>query len=157
MLSKLKLSVLLATIVAVTGFSAAIPSLSTDQIIGLVNSDRIDQGLPKLSLNENLNLAAMAKAYDMISNHYFAHTSPKGVSPWAFIKDVGYNYAYAGENLAIGYQDAQDLMNSWMNSPAHRANILSPNYQDVGLAVIQSENSTLVVQMFGTKNNLSLR
>lgn len=125
--------------------------------MALVNQDRTSDGLPALDLNPTLNLAAYAKAEDMISNHYFAHTSPEGVSPWYWFKTLGYNYAYAGENLAIGYKDANTLVNSWMNSPDHRANILSPNYQDMGLAVIKSENSTLVVQMFGSPHKLSER
>lgn len=155
--SKLKFGLLLACIAVSTGFAKPLPTLSLDQVMSLVNTDRASLGLPQLSINTNLNLAAMAKAEDMINNHYFAHTSPEGVAPWYWIKNVGYNYAYAGENLAIGYQDASDLVNSWMNSPSHRANILSPNYRDMGLALVKSENSTLVVQMFGSPHTVSMR
>ena len=156
MSGKLKFAALLGTIVAITGFTHSFSALSMDRISGLVNADRLQGGLPALSLNSTLNLAAYAKAEDMISNHYFAHTSPEGIAPWFWIKTLGYNYTYAGENLAIGYQSASDLVNSWMQSPDHRANILSPNYQDMGLAVIKSQDSTLVVQMFGTPHQVSI-
>ncbi|HEX5430237.1 MAG TPA: CAP domain-containing protein [Patescibacteria group bacterium] len=156
MFTKLKFGILLGAILLSTGLARPFSSLSMNQIMSMVNADRVSQGLPRLDLDPTLNLAALAKADDMITNHYFAHTSPDGVAPWYWIKNVGYNYSYAGENLALGFQDASDLMNSWMNSPDHRANILSPNYQDMGLAVIQSSDSTLVVQMFGSVNHLSL-
>ncbi len=155
MSSKLKLGALIVAILGLTGFTTSIPSLSQDQIMDLVNIDRANDGLPALSLNSTLNLAAYAKAEDMISNHYFAHTSPEGLAPWHWIKTLGYNYSYAGENLAIGYQDADTLVDTWMKSPTHRANILSPNYEDMGLAVIRSNNSTLVVQMFGSPHKFS--
>lgn len=157
MTSRLKFGILLAAVCMLTGFSQSFSSLSMEQIMDLVNADRIQQGLPVLSLNSTLNLAAFAKAEDMISNHYFAHTSPEGVAPWYWFKSLGYNYAYAGENLAIGFQDASTLENSWMHSPSHRANILSPYYSDMGLAIIKSQNSTLVVQLFGAPHKLSVR
>jgi uncharacterized protein YkwD len=125
--------------------------------MSLVNTDRAQDGLPALQLNSTLNLAALAKASDMISNHYFAHTSPEGVQPWYWIKTLGYNYSYAGENLAIGYKSSSDLVSSWMSSPEHRANILSPKYSDMGLAVIEGNNSTLVVQMFGSVQQVSIK
>ncbi|MBX4204890.1 MAG: CAP domain-containing protein [Candidatus Doudnabacteria bacterium] len=152
---KLKLGFLLIAVMLLTGFSHSLPSISLEGIMGIVNADRQSQGLPELSLNPTLNRAALAKAEDMISNHYFAHTSPEGVAPWYWIKTLGYNYSFAGENLAIGYQNTSELVDSWMDSPAHRANILSPNYEDMGLAVIKSQNSTLVVQMFGSPHKLT--
>ena len=157
MLSKSKLIALVFGVAALTGFSHSFSSLSANQILNIVNADREKQGLPSLSMNSTLNLAAFAHAEDMISNHYFAHTSPEGLNPWYWIKSLGYNYSYAGENLAIGYKDADELVNSWMNSPEHRANILSPNYHDMGLAVIKSQNSTLVVQFFATPQQVSIK
>jgi uncharacterized protein YkwD len=151
----IKFSLLLAGLMLLTGFSHSFSPLSLDEIMTLVNADRTKQGLPGLTLNSTLNLAALAKAEDMLANHYFAHTSPKGLNPWYWIKALGYNYAYAGENLALGYSSAEDLEASWMNSASHRANILSPNFSDMGLAVIKSQDSTLVVQMFGTQHQYS--
>ncbi|MBX4187062.1 MAG: CAP domain-containing protein [Candidatus Doudnabacteria bacterium] len=121
-------------------------------MLDLVNQDRVSHGLPALNLNSTLNLAALAKAQDMLSHNYFSHVSPSGETPWHWIKTVGYNYAYAGENLAEGYLDADDLEKSWMASPSHRANILSPHYSEVGLAVVNFHDTNLVVQMFGSKD-----
>ena len=151
MVSKLKFGLLLLGVLFATGFARHFSALSMDQVMQLVNEDRATRGLPALAPNPTLNLAAYAKAEDMISNHYFAHTSPEGISPWYWFKSLGYNYEYAGENLAIGYQNASDLVSSWMNSTSHRENILSPNYREMGLAIIPGQNSTLVVQLFGTQ------
>ena len=124
----------------------------------MVNSDRASHGLAELNINPLLNLAALAKAQDMIDKNYFAHVSPDGVNPWYWFKSLGYKYSYAGENLAEGYTDAKDLEKSWMNSPTHRANILSPNYSEVGFAVLRENNTNVVVEFFGSKEEkLTLR
>jgi hypothetical protein len=90
----------------------------------------------------------------MVKNQYFAHTSPDGVSPWHWFKSAGYNYKYAGENLAIGFYESEEVYNAWLNSPSHRANIVNPNYTQVGTAVLSGydQNGTIVVvQEFGTQ------
>lgn len=112
--------------------------------------------MAELTLNPALNLAAQAKARDMVSRDYFAHVSPDGTKPWSWLRSAGYNYTYAGENLAEGYTDAYDLETSWMASPAHRANILSPFYSEVGLAVIPRDNTNIVVQFFGSQPAMPL-
>ncbi len=132
--------------------------ISPQRILDLVNQDRVRHGLSELVLNPKLNLAAMAKAEDMLANGYFAHESPVGTKPWHWLKSLGYNYSYAGENLAQGFSDAMELENSWMSSPTHRANILSPFYSEVGLAVVGSGSSNLVVQFLGSEDSkLTLR
>jgi len=128
-------------------------NLTAGRILKLVNEDRAESGLSQLSLNPTLSLAAFAKAEDMISKNYFAHESPEGNKPWTWFKALGYNYVYAGENLALGYSDPQDLEQSWMSSPSHRANILSPYYSEVGLAIVSKNNTSLVVQFFGSRSN----
>ncbi|HEX9502698.1 MAG TPA: CAP domain-containing protein [Patescibacteria group bacterium] len=150
--SKVRFGFLLATIALISSISFEATVLSQQEILDLVNQDRINHGLSTLNLNSTLNLAALAKAQDMRIHKYFAHTSPTGATPWHWFKTMGYNYTYAGENLAEGYSDAQDLENSWMASPTHRANILSPFYSEVGLAVVSYHNTNLVVQMFGSKD-----
>jgi uncharacterized protein YkwD len=150
--SKLRFGFLLAIIVLFSAIQLKSEMLSQQEIINLVNLDRARFGLPSLTLNPALNLAALAKAEDMLSNNYFAHTSPAGTTPWHWLKAVGYNYTYAGENLAEGYEQAEELQKSWMASESHRANILSPYYSDVGLAVVTYNNTNLVVQMFGSKD-----
>ncbi|OGE79901.1 MAG: hypothetical protein A2660_00400 [Candidatus Doudnabacteria bacterium RIFCSPHIGHO2_01_FULL_45_18] len=158
-MSKGRFSILLLLIsLFFVGNTYAATPLSSAQILDLLNQDRQKHGLAELQSNPILNLAALAKADDMLSKKYFAHVSPEGTKPWHWFKRMGYNYTYAGENLAEGYHDARELENSWMNSPTHRANILSPFYSDVGLAVVSYQNVNLVVQFFGsTQNKVSLR
>ncbi len=122
-------------------------------LISKANEDRTQNNLKKLEFNQELTNAAQAKVNDMFANNYFAHFSPTGKSPWDFITASGYNYAYAGENLAIGYTDDAELNTAWMNSPDHRANILDKNYTQIGMAVKTAEfdgvKTTIVVQEFG--------
>ena len=120
----------------------------------LTNQVRKEAGLAELKQNDLLNQAAEAKAKDMFKNDYFAHTSPKGVTPWYWIKQSGYAYGYAGENLAINYDTAESEHKAWMKSPTHRANILNKNYQEIGIAVVEGKiddkNARVTVQIFAT-------
>ena len=97
--------------------------------------------------------AAEEKAQDMIDNNYFAHISPQGKSPWDWINKNNYNYRYAGENLAIGFANAKEQQQAWMDSPTHKKNILNKNYDETGVAVkqgvIDGHEAIVVVQMFG--------
>lgn len=132
---------------------------SSDSLVTLTNSARSQNGLGALVTNSNLSSAAYAKAQDMLSDGYFAHNSPDGKTPWDFINESGYVYTYAGENLAIGYTDAAELFNAWMDSPTHRENILSNNYREIGMAVVegnfQGTQTIVAVQEFGTRNGNS--
>ncbi len=138
---------------AVLGISA---DISTQQLLILTNQQRQDNNLGALTDNAELNQAAANKAADMFSKDYWAHNAPDGTTPWAFIKGAGYNYVYAGENLARGFNNASDVITAWMNSPEHRQNVLSPNYQNVGFAVatgkLNGEDTVLVVEMLGSTN-----
>lgn len=118
-----------------------------------VNQTRKSIGLSALNVNEKLNQAAMAKAENMVQNNYFDHTSPSGITPWFWFLKAGYNYKYAGENLAIGFYESEEVFNAWLNSPSHKANIINPNYTEVGTAVLSGfggSNSIVVVQEFGS-------
>lgn len=120
----------------------------------LTNQDRSAIGLPPLTISPTLNEAAQEKANDMATNSYFAHTSPDGKTPWYWLSQVGYNYSYAGENLAVNFTDSQAVATAWMNSPTHRANILKANYTQVGTGVAegvyQGNETIFVAQDFGT-------
>jgi Cysteine-rich secretory protein family len=105
------------------------------------NQQRADNGLPPLRLDARLNESAGLKANNMFAQDYWAHVSPTGIQPWYWFTQAGYPYAYAGENLAKDFDSTSGTIQGWMNSPGHRANILNPNYTDVGFAV---ENGTLV-------------
>ncbi len=91
----------------------------------------------------------------MINDDYWAHVSPNGTKPWSFFIDAGYNYRYAGENLARDFADPASAVEAWMASPTHKENILSSKYKDIGIAVVEGElagvETTLIVQFFGTK------
>jgi uncharacterized protein YkwD len=128
-------------------------NLSIQQLLDNLNHDRLVHGLKALNIDPTLNLAALAKAEDMIQQNYFAHTSPSGTTPWHWFKSLGYEYTYAGENLAQGFQDPDELENALMASPSHRANILSPFYSQVGLAVATVNNTNVVVEFFGSQEN----
>jgi hypothetical protein len=130
-------------------------SISENDLIVLVNAQRQSKGLSPLSLRSELSDAARRKAADMFQKNYWAHFSPDGsTSPWEFIRAAGYNYQFAGENLAKGFTDSSSIVSAWMSSETHRANILSDKYREVGFAIVpgtlQGEETVLVVQMFGT-------
>lgn len=132
-------------------------AVSSGSLVSMANASRSGAGLATLSTNGQLESAAYAKANDMFTNQYFAHTSPQGKTPWDFIGGSGYAYVYAGENLAIGYSSATELHNAWMNSPSHRENIMNPNFREIGIAVVDGDYegspTTIVVQEFGSTDS----
>jgi hypothetical protein len=127
--------------------------ITADTVISLVNKARTAVNVAVLKKNDLLQKAAEEKAQDMIDNNYFAHISPQGKSPWDWINQSGYDYRYAGENLAINFTNAKDEQQAWMDSESHRKNILNSDYNDTGVAVkqgiIDGHETTIVVQMFG--------
>jgi uncharacterized YkwD family protein len=106
------------------------------QVVNLCNAERAKNGLPPLSINANLARMAHVKAQDMRDKNYFDHNSPTYGSPFQMMKTFGISYSYAGENIAAGQPDPQSVVNSWMNSPGHRANILNPNYTQIGVGYV---------------------
>lgn len=129
------------------------PSFTKEEVISLINKERIKANLRPLSSSEILNQAANSKAEDILEKEYFAHTSPSGKEPWEFFREKKYDFYAAGENLAIDFVKAADAHSALINSPSHRANILNPLYEEVGVAVRTGEFngkiSTVVVQLFG--------
>lgn len=124
------------------------------EIISLTNTQRQVQHLGTLREHPLLAAAAKRKAEDMVARGYFAHTAPDGKTPWQWLTEVGYDYRYAGENLAVRFIDSSDVVAAWMNSPSHRANIVKAPYTDIGVAVVQGlyqgRDATYVVQFFGS-------
>lgn len=123
-------------------------------LVRLLNQERGSLGIQSLNESQKLNEAAYLKARDMIEKDYFSHQSPDGLSPWYWFKQVGYNYKSAGENLAIGFLDSEEVNQAWLDSPSHKANLLNPDYNEVGIAIargdFQGNKTTVVVQLFGT-------
>jgi uncharacterized protein YkwD len=143
-------------------FSFTVKVLAADITIESVyydlNKERTDRGLSSLSINPDLANAARLKSKDMINRHYFEHYA-FGLTPWDFMKISGYNYLYAGENLAMDFATSEGMTKAWMNSPAHKENILNPDFKEVGIGVVKgtyTENgkaheTVMVTTMFGTQ------
>lgn len=144
--------------VLINNFGIYATNISTDRIIQLTNEERISRGLKSVNSNALLTSAAHAKANNMFEQQYWDHFGPNGESPWQFINAAGYSYVYAGENLAKGFSTSEGVHQAWMASPTHKENIISPNYQDIGIAIVSGvlngENVVLVVQMFGSLSQL---
>lgn len=123
-------------------------------LVDLTNADRAGEGLHGLSVNPTLVAAAQLKANDMAAKGYFSHNTPDGKTPWYWFGEAGYEFSYAGENLAVFFGDSADVARAWMNSPSHRANILSSSFTEIGIATAegyyQGQPTVFVVQMFGT-------
>lgn len=135
---------------------APIPSsISADEqaLLDLVNKARLDANLKPLDYDVDLAYVATMKAKDMIDNKYFSHTSPTYGSPFDMMKSFGIKYGYAGENIAAGYSNVQDVFNGWMNSPGHKANILNQNFTHCGFGIANggTYGGKTWVQMFISK------
>lgn len=157
------LSVLVLLLVVINGsynFSTAkkfqvlgyATSISPYEIVALTNQERTSRGLGALANNAQLTRAAQAKADHMFANNYWAHNAPDGTTPWYFINASGYSYSTAGENLAKDFDTSAGVMNGWMNSPGHQANVLGASFKDIGVAVVNGtllgSQTTLVVAMY---------
>jgi hypothetical protein len=123
-------------------------------LVDETNQNRAANNLPNFQVSPLLQEAAQEKANDEARNGYFAHTSPQGLTPWYWFQQVGYNFDYAGENLAVNFSDSEDVTTAWMNSPEHRANILNTDFTQIGIATAQGmyegEPTIFVVEEFGT-------
>lgn len=127
--------------------------IASSDIFNLLNIQRKVQGLSSLQKNPQLQNAALLKAQDMLNKNYFGHKSPDGILGWHWIKSVEYDYEKAGENLAIGFIDSEEVHQAWNESELHKKNLLNPDFQDIGVAVLtgnfQGSETTIVVQLFG--------
>ncbi len=106
-----------------------------EAVIAEMNHQRSIRGLQPLQLNSTLSAAAVDRIDDMFAKHYFNHISPDGLEPWTWADRRGYDYRKMGENLAVGYPTAASVVDGWMHSPGHRANVLGSAYDEVGVAV----------------------
>lgn len=113
-----------------------------NQVLTLTNEFRAQSGLPALKLNTELNAAAYAHSEDMAKQDYFDHIGKNGSEPWDRAKLVGYEAQAMGENIAAGYTTASAVVNGWIDSPGHRANLLNSNYTELGVGYFYSANDT---------------
>ncbi|MFL6248327.1 MAG: CAP domain-containing protein [Thermoanaerobaculia bacterium] len=130
--------------------------ITAANVLRLMNDYRAEAGLLPLSEDVLLDQAAADRMRHMEEESFWSHVSPQGLSPFHWLSQREYHYRAAGENLAAGFETARLLVQSWMESRGHRANILSANYEDCGIAII--DGSTLgpatgksIVVMFGSK------
>jgi len=135
-------------------------NINVPDLLKYTNEERERDGEAPLRLSPVLSRAAYEKAEHMFEHDYWAHIAPDGTSPWDFVLGVGYDYAYAGENLAKSFNTSEEVVEAWYRSASHRENLLSKNYDEVGFAVVngvlEDYETTLVVQMFGRPQNRSL-
>jgi len=141
--------------VAAPGVLGFASNIFVDDIVTATNVYRRQNGLSELRFDPVLSQAAEQKAKDMFTDDYWAHVAPDGTQPWFFITQSGYDYVYAGENLAKDFQKSDAVVVAWMESPSHRQNILNEKFKDIGVAVVNGTldgyETTLVVQMFGRR------
>ena len=110
------------------------------EVVRLVNGIRRQNGLNPLTENWELSRVARYKSQDMLDNRYFAHNSPTYGTPFQMMKAFGLSYRTAGENIAKGYATPQAVVNGWMNSSGHRANILNASYTQIGVGYVAQGN-----------------
>ena len=132
---------------------AYLSAITPEEIIALTNQERELAGLNALTANQLLTQAAIAKGKAILKSQTFKHSiDNKKFSSW--IRDVGYNYSYAGENLAIDFLTSQTVVEAWKNSPMHKKNLLSHYYREIGVAAtqgkFQGQDTTVVVQIFSS-------
>jgi uncharacterized protein YkwD len=128
-------------------------------LVGLTNEYRKSQGLPPVKYNDTLSKAAQSRALDMAKTGSFSHsvatTTPGMQNGWGFMKKAGYDYNYAGENLAVKFDNPKQIVDSWAKSPSHKANLVKKDYTDIGIAVVpgvyKGKKTYYVVQFFGSQ------
>lgn len=107
------------------------------EVVDLVNEIRAAEGLGKLEENWELSRVARFKSKEMQEKRYFSHTSPTYGSPFEMMRAFGLAYRTAGENIAMGYPTPQAVVDGWMNSEGHRANILNPSFTVIGVGYVE--------------------
>ena len=147
------LILIVALVAAATAAQAS--EITRASVVAEMNVRRAAFGLPALREDPRLDDAADDRIADMEDQGYWAHVSPDGKEPFVWMRPRGYVYRYAGENLASGFDTAEVLVDAWMESEGHRANILSPMYRDCGISIIEGStmkraNGKSIVVMFGS-------
>lgn len=110
------------------------------QVFDLTNKERVKNGLPALQVDQALSKVAREKSRDMAVNQYFDHNSPTYGSPFDMMQAYGIKYRAAGENIAKGQQTPEEVVNAWMNSEGHRANILNGSFTHIGVGYVEQGN-----------------
>ncbi|MFE1859252.1 sigma-70 family RNA polymerase sigma factor [Streptomyces anandii] len=127
------------------------PAGTVAQVVALVNKERAKAGCGALTEDSQLDAAAQGHSDDMAARGFFDHTNPDGKDPGQRITAAGYRWSTYGENIAMGQQTPESVMNSWMNSPGHRANILNCSFKNIGVGVRKGSGGPWWTQDFGTR------
>ena len=148
--------VFLTAALVLSSRAAAATDINADSVIRLMNEERAKHGLSPLRSDARLEAAAVARMRHMEEEQFWSHEAPDGTSPFVWIRPQGYSYAAAAENLARGFEDAELLVASWMESRGHRGAILGAEYADCGVAVIDGYTTgpgagKSVVVLFGNE------
>ncbi|MFE9933011.1 sigma-70 family RNA polymerase sigma factor [Streptomyces sp. NPDC005533] len=130
---------------------APAPPGMAGQVLALVNTERAAAGCGPLKEDPQLRAAAQGHSDDMAARDFFSHTNPDGADPGQRTTSAGYRWSTYGENIAKGQQTAQSVMDSWMKSPGHRANILNCSFKDLGVGVHQGAGGPWWTQNFGAR------
>lgn len=125
----------LAIAAPLAAFHETRPDSMAAAVVAEMNRERATAGLAPLRINEQLAAVALDRVEDMFAKHYFAHVSPDGIAPWTWADKRGYDYREFGENLAVGYRTPHAIVDGWMHSREHRANVMSHTFDEVGVAI----------------------
>ncbi len=131
-------------------------AISSENLLKGHNDYRKSQGLSELSLNNQLSISAQKKAEVLLQTNCWSHFCPPGKSPWDFFEDADYDYVFAGENLAEGFYNVEDVMKAWVNSTTHRENIVKKEYTEIGFGILSGDyqnnkNNIIIVVHFGSR------
>ncbi|WP_326701981.1 sigma-70 family RNA polymerase sigma factor [Streptomyces cyaneofuscatus] len=127
------------------------PASEGGQVLQIVNTERAKEGCGPVTSNDLLATAAQRHSADMASKDYFSHTSPDGTDPGDRITAAGYRWSTYGENIAKGQRTPADVMQAWMDSPGHRANILNCSFKEMGIGKVDSGGGPVWTQKFGAR------
>ena len=151
------LLLIIVVLISVPSFRApvldSLSAIYAAVLVNLTNQNRAVANIAELKVSPILEKAAQMKADDMASKSYFAHNTPDGKTPWYWFEQAGYKYIYAGENLAVNFEESADVETAWMNSRGHFLNIMNPKFTEIGIAtstgLYKGRQAVFVVQMFG--------
>jgi len=131
---------------------APVAAVNAARVVALTNEERAEEGVNQLARNALLDEAAQMKAEDMAAKGYYAHVSPDGVTPMHWVEEAGYEYLIIGENLVVNRTDAEGVVDAFMGSPGHRANILRKDFTEIGIGVARGtykgKEAVFAVQIF---------
>lgn len=152
----LLLVLLLACSAAVLAEDVVLTEITPESVTALMNEYRAQAGLLPLRLDSKLTRAAEGRMQEMADGGWWSHQSPEGTSPFVWLSIIDYKYSMAAENLATGFETVRLLVETWMESPGHRANILGGGYADCGVAVLDGSTTgpalgRAVVVLFGRR------